>query len=169
MDPHLERLKNEIASALAGISDHQILWHPPEKWCTAEIIEHLYLTYTGTSKGFSRVLHAANPSSTTVTWKQRIGTYIVVNLGYFPGGIQSPAVARPKGHSFEKVMAEIGQRIIEMDEIISSCERKFGYNAKVLDHPVLGPFSGAQWRKFHLVHGLHHLKQIRRLRSASRG
>jgi hypothetical protein len=33
-----------------------------------------------------------------------------------------------------------------------------------LDHPILGPFSIAQWRKFHLVHGLHHVKQIQRLK-----
>jgi hypothetical protein len=34
---------------------------------------------------------------------------------------------------------------------------------RVLDHPLLGPFSIWQWRKFHLVHGLHHGKQIRNL------
>jgi hypothetical protein len=30
---------------------------------------------------------------------------------------------------------------------------------------VLGPLTGAQWRKFHLVHGLHHQKQLLRLRA----
>jgi hypothetical protein len=35
-----------------------------------------------------------------------------------------------------------------------------------LDHPILGPLTGGQWRKFHLVHGLHHVKQIRRLRES---
>ncbi|MGZ7099671.1 MAG: DUF1569 domain-containing protein [Candidatus Angelobacter sp.] len=33
-----------------------------------------------------------------------------------------------------------------------------------MDHPVLGPLTAAEWRKFHLVHGLHHVKQIRSLR-----
>jgi hypothetical protein len=54
-----------------------------------------------------------------------------------------------------------------MDRILTECEAKFGKHAKVLDHPILGPFSIAQWRKFHLVHGLHHVKQIRRLRPAA--
>jgi hypothetical protein len=47
---------------------------------------------------------------------------------------------------------------------MSICEAKFGSRIKVLDHPILGPLSIDQWRRFHLVHGLHHVKQIRRLR-----
>jgi hypothetical protein len=30
---------------------------------------------------------------------------------------------------------------------------------------VLGPLSMQQWRKFHLIHGRHHLKQIARIRA----
>jgi hypothetical protein len=28
---------------------------------------------------------------------------------------------------------------------------------------MLGPLTAGQWRKFHLIHGRHHAKQIRRL------
>jgi hypothetical protein len=51
-----------------------------------------------------------------------------------------------------------------MDALLAQCAARFGARSKVLDHPILGPFSIAQWRKFHLVHGRHHVKQIRRLR-----
>ncbi len=163
MDPRLEQLQEEIRSAITGLSIEQLNWHPPGKWCVNEILEHLYLTYTGTSKGFSRVLESGNPPGKTPTWKQRAQSYIVVSLGYFPTGVQSPAVARPRGASPEKIQAEITSRIGEMDAIMSNCEAKFGSAKKILDHPMLGPFSIAQWRKFHLVHGLHHVKQIRRL------
>jgi hypothetical protein len=30
---------------------------------------------------------------------------------------------------------------------------------------ILGPLTGAQWRKFHLVHGRHHVKQVLHLRA----
>jgi hypothetical protein len=30
-----------------------------------------------------------------------------------------------------------------------------------MDHPFLGPLTASQWRKFHLVHGRHHARQIR--------
>jgi hypothetical protein len=66
----------------------------------------------------------------------------------------------------EKVLAEIGAKIAEMDDQIARCEQNFGSRRKLLDHPVLGPLTGAQWRKFHLVHGLHHVKQIRHLRNS---
>jgi hypothetical protein len=51
-----------------------------------------------------------------------------------------------------------------MDEVIRQCEEKIGRGTKLLDHPILGPLTASQWRKFHLVHGLHHGKQLRRLR-----
>jgi hypothetical protein len=34
----------------------------------------------------------------------------------------------------------------------------------LLDHPILGPLTAAQWMKFHRVHGMHHVKQMQRLR-----
>jgi hypothetical protein len=51
-----------------------------------------------------------------------------------------------------------------MDDIIARCEEKLGKQNNLLDHPILGPLTGGQWRKFHLLHGLHHVKQIWRLR-----
>jgi Protein of unknown function (DUF1569) len=93
-------------------------------------------------------------------------TFVVVGLGYLPSGREAPPVARPRGIPPEKVLAEIGPRIVEMDAIIATCAQKFGVRKKLLDHPILGPLTAAQWSKFHLVHGLHHVKQIRRLRQS---
>jgi hypothetical protein len=164
VDPHLQRLQEEIAAAVAGLSEEQLIRHPPGKWCAAEVLEHLYLTYTGTVKGFERVAEAGKPLATTQTWTQRGRTLIVVALGYLPSGREAPPVARPRGLLPEKVLAEIGPKIAEMDGNIARCEEKFGSRLKLLDHPILGPLTGAQWKKFHLVHGLHHVKQIKRLR-----
>jgi len=65
------------------------------------------------------------------------------------------------------VLSEIALKIAEMDDCIARCEQKLGSRPALLDHPILGPLTGSQWRKFHLVHGLHHAKQIRRLRYSS--
>ena len=125
-----------------------------------EVLEHLYLTYTGTLKGFERVAAGRQAAGYKQTWKQRGRTLVVVAFGYMPSGREAPPVARPRGLPPEKVLAEIGPKISEMDEIIARCEQKFGSRRKLLDHPILGPLTGSQWRKFHLVHGLHHVKQI---------
>jgi hypothetical protein len=163
VDSHLHRLQAEIASSVAGRTAEQMAWHPPGKWSAAEVLEHLYLSYTGTVKGFERVAAAGKPLAAAKTWKQRAQTLAVVGFGYFPSGREAPAVARPRGTGVEQVLAGIGPAIAEMDEVIARCEEKFGSRRELLDHPVLGPLTGAQWRKFHLVHGLHHVKQIRRL------
>jgi len=168
LDPHLRRLQAEIELAVQDMSVEQLSWHLPGKWSVGEILEHLYLTYTGTSKGLSRVLDSGNARGNGPTLKQRLGALIVVHMGYFPRGVKSPRVAVPRGVGSEKSLTEIGAKIAEMEEIMSRCEARFGPKARILDHPFLGPFSVSQWRKFHLVHGLHHVKQIRRLRSQSK-
>jgi len=163
MDRRLKRLQREIASAIAGLSPEQLSWHPPGKWSAGEVLEHLYLTYTGTTKGFSRVEESGKSMATKSTWRQRGRKWVVLGLSYLPPGREAPPVARPRGLPTEKVLAEIEAKIGEMDEIIARCEQKLG-RGKLLDHPILGPLTGAQWRKFHLVHGLHHVAQVRRLR-----
>lgn len=164
MDPHLSQLQQEISSALAGLTDQQLSTHPPGKWCAAEILEHLYLTYTATTKGVQRVLESGQAKVTPVTWMQRGRALLVLGFAYLPSGRESPPMARPQGLPAARVQSEIGARIAEMDAILASCESKFGRRLKVLNHPILGPFTVNQWRKFHLVHGRHHIKQIQRLR-----
>lgn len=163
MDPRLERLQKEIVSVIAGLRPEQWTSHPPGKWSTNEVLEHLYLTYTGTIKGFQRVAEAGKPLATTQSWAQRGRALVVVGFGYFPSGREAPSVARPRGVPAEKVKSEIGHKISEMEDIMTECEKNLGAHCKLLDHPILGPLSAAQWRKFHLLHGLHHLKQIRKL------
>jgi Protein of unknown function (DUF1569) len=162
MDPHLEKLQREISTALASLSPEQLSRHSDGNWCAGEILEHLYLSYTGTTKGFQRLAEAGKPNVMAPNWRQRAGRLLVVNLGYFPSGRTSPQSARPRGLPAEKVCAEIATKIGEMDAMIGQVEKQLG-SGKLLDHPILGPLTGAEWRKFHLVHGRHHLKQIRKL------
>ncbi len=142
--------------AVADLSGSQLAWHTPGKWCTAEILEHLYLTYTGTSKGFARVIEAGKPLAESAHVEASVEAMIVVGLRYMPSGREAPAVARPRGIPPEKIVAEIASALAAMDEVMSRCAAKFGARTKVLDHPILGPFSVSQWRTFHLVHGRHH-------------
>ena len=128
------------------------------------MLEHLYLTYTGTAKGFERCLEEGKPLASSPTMKQRFRTAVVTGAGYFPTGREAPKVSRPKGTPADKVIADIGPQIAAMDEAIAKCEACHGKSTRLLDHPVLGPLTARQWRKFHWVHGRHHVKQILRLR-----
>lgn len=166
MDPLLEQLQRSLDSAINGMSAEQFIWHPANKWCAAEILEHLYLSYTGTTKGFERILEAEKPAATRGSLGQRSRAFVVLGFDYLPSGRQAPAHTRPKGLPAETVRSGFPQKIAAMDAVITQCEARFGSSVRLLDHPFLGPLTGAQWRKFHLLHGLHHQKQIAQLREA---
>ena len=164
MDAYLQRLQGAIASAVHGMTAEGMRHHPEGKWSTAEVLEHLYLTYTGTAKAFERCLHEGKPLARTPVLKDRVRAFVVTGLGHLPEGRKAPKHALPRGMAVEEVVREIGPRISAMDDLIGQCEARFGKRTRVLDHPILGPLTARQWRKFHWVHGRHHLKQIHKLR-----
>ncbi len=61
-------------------------------------------------------------------------------------------------------MQGIKTQLAAMEKLIAQCEARYGESTRILDHPSLGPLTGKQWRKFHWVHGHHHMKQITELR-----
>lgn len=168
MDSRLQQLKRALESAMDGMSSEQMCWHPHGKWCAAEILEHLYLTYTGTIKGFEKILSAGKPLATPASMTHRLRTLVVVGFGYLPSGRKSPEMAQPKGLPAENVRNELGDKIAALDAIIAQGEARFGSRIQLLDHPILGPLTAAQWRKFHFVHGRLHAKQLRNLRKQLR-
>jgi hypothetical protein len=164
MDFYLQRLQDAIVSATDGLSAEALTRHPEGKWSTAEILEHLYLTYTGTIKGFERCLEAEKPLARSPSLNDRWRTWVVVGLAHLPEGRTAPKNATPRGLPPEQVRAEVAAKIAAMDALIASAEKKYGKRTRVLDHPILGPLRPREWRKFHWVHGQHHVQQIRRLR-----
>jgi hypothetical protein len=168
MDSRLNKLKQSLESATNDMSSDQWNWHPPGKWCAAQILEHLYLSYTGTTKGFERVMASGKPLATRPSMAHRVRTLVVVRLGHMPAGVKAPEMAVPKGLPVETVQSEFGNKLAEMDAIITSCEARFGGRVHVLDHPILGPLTAPQWRKMHVVHGRHHCKQLLQLRDGAK-
>ncbi len=160
MDRYLERLHTAIASAISGLTSEDLTRRPEGKWSTAEILEHLYLTYAGTVKGFERCVKAGKALGGIPTFKQRLRIAVVTDVGYLPKGRKAPDRACPRGMPVEEVVADIGPQIAAMDKLIAQCEARYGSRIKVLDHPILGPLTARQWRKFHWIHGRHHVRQI---------
>ena len=165
MNAHLQRLQDAIDALTQGITVDDLARRPAEgKWSVAEILEHLSLTYSGTVKNLARTLDAGKTLGGVPTLKQRFRTMLVTDFGYIPSGRKSPEAAKPRGMPSEQILESFKSRIVEMDEVIQACENKFGKRSLVSDHPILGPFTVEQWRKFHWVHGRHHIKQIEQMR-----
>ena len=142
MDSYLERLQLAITSATRGMKVEDLgsrpQGYPVEKWSVAEILEHLYLTYTGTSKGFERCLQAGKPLVSPITLKQRARITVVTGLGYLPSGRKAPERSIPKGMPGDKVMAEIGSRIKEMDDLMRNAKLATGRGLECSTIPCWG-------------------------------
>jgi hypothetical protein len=165
MNPTLTQLHSILASEIRDLTPDQLTRRPEGKWSPAEILEHLNLTYAGTIKGLERCLQSGTASASTDRGRKRWQRWILIRGGYFPRGRQSPPRVAPRGTPAEQVTAEILGNVVRLDGVIQECEARFGRTKPVADHPVLGPLTPAEWRKFHLVHGKHHAKQLRRLRA----
>ena len=57
MDSYLERLRRELEDAIAGASAPA--QGPVGKWNSAQILEHLFLTYTTTNRGLQSAWNTA--------------------------------------------------------------------------------------------------------------
>jgi hypothetical protein len=161
MDSYLERLRQELEDAIGGASPSALAQAPVGKWNAAEILEHLFLTYTNTNRGLAKCLAQGAPPVRRASLKHRVAALLVVNLGYVPTGRKAPERATPRGMPLDEVQQAIAPELQRMGAGLDDCERRFGAETKIMDHPFLGPLTAGEWRKFHWVHGRHHARQIR--------
>ena len=165
MHPSMDRIRATLTSATKGMTDREWSQHPEGKWCAAEVVEHLSLTYSGTAEALRRVLVADKPAATSLRLKQRVGIFYVITLGRFPEGRKAPKQVVPTGsQDGANILAQAVDHLAKMDAALTACENRFGSETRISNHPVLGALTASQWRKFHAIHASHHVPQIERLR-----
>jgi len=161
MATYLKQLQVELETAIAGVTGEAWQKSPVGKWNSAQILEHLYLSYRNTNKGIAKVLETGTSLATGATMTYRLRTLVVLGLGHIPTGMEAPARVVPRGLPFAEVHSGIFREIESMSAGLDACERRFGAGTAIMDNPRLGPLTSEQWRKFHLIHGKHHARQIR--------
>lgn len=166
MHPMLQQTADAIERAINGLSEAQMEQHPEGKWSVGNILEHLSLTFTSTTRVMSKCLAEGRPLTTKGNFRNLVARLLVIRFSFIPNGRNAPKVVVPKGIPASQARAVILQNLGEMDEILAKCEDRFGSSAKVADHAILGPIPIWEWRKFHLEHTLHHMKQVAILAAA---
>ena len=170
MHPAYEQLQGEIARSLEGLTAEQTQLRPANaqgKWTVQQIIQHLWLTYSSTEAVINERLAKGRATLAVPTLLQRCQQMFVIKAGLLPSGREAPSgvVPPPASSSLEDhfsgaVLTErTAQRLAHGDRVLQEAELRFGSGC-LATHGVLGPLSAAQWRRFHLVHGRHHVKQI---------
>jgi hypothetical protein len=171
MNLTFHQLQDEIASSVRGLDADQTQFRPlspPGKWSIQQIIEHLLLTYASTETAIAARLEKRTPTRAKPTLRHRIFQSAVTRFGYFPTGRDAPAIVTPQPTSHSLSGGELAQatadHLSHLDLLFSEAETLFGPKSQCASHAVLGPLNIDQWRKFQLIHGLHHLKQIAAIR-----
>lgn len=170
MHTDLQKLEQKLLQSVAGLSATQTQATPtarPGAWNIQQIVEHLVLTYKVTAVEFEARIAKGRPVKTKSGVRQRIAQFVLITMGRFPRGFEAPKPVAPSGMAPVKSGEELGERVssvlTRLDELANAAETMFGAKRSV-SHLRLGPLSIAQWRRFHLVHGLHHLRQIETIR-----
>ncbi len=169
MDADLEAVIAEFEPVLAGRTLEACRRHPganTRRWNAGQIVAHLAMTYEATDGLLRKCLESGHPVEGLETLSQRFLQWLVIDRCFLPRGIRAPEFALPEKagwaeKSGPELVEALRSKLTEMDRLLAECQANFGENP-VGAHFILGPLTAGQWRRFHRIHGLHHLKQIRR-------
>jgi hypothetical protein len=170
VDRYLARCRDGLRAALDGLDASNADAAPGGRWSITAILDHLDLTYSLNAEGYARRLARDTPATPRpVTMRQWVARMLITRVGYFPPGRRSPDSVMPRGRRFAEVVASFEPHLLLLDQRLKEGARVFGTSRPSVPHPLIGPLSVADWRRFHWVHTRHHLKQIQALRRAISG
>lgn len=158
---YLQRSLDALDRVTADMSVADLSRHPEGRWSAALILEHLARSYGSTAHILEKCVADGAPKGRAQSVRERGFTFIVVTLGYMPTGVKAPAVTEPQGLPTEDVLDAARDALRALDVAAARCADRFGTRVRVANHPLLGGFTVAQWRRFHWVHTRHHVRQIR--------
>ena len=167
MTRDFETLRDELERSLGGLDDSQTQLRPgndAERWSIQQIVGHLLLTYAATEDAMDARISKGTPTKARPMLVQRIGQITLVRMGHFPFGRKAPerVTASPDVSAVPGgvLIGNVDLAITQLDRKVSAAEKMFGGKTRAVSHMVLGPMTAGEWRRFHLVHGRHHIKQI---------
>jgi uncharacterized protein DUF1569 len=160
VSPELEHIRREAERLTTAMSRAD--WHhaPPGKWSCAQIFEHLLLTYGATTTGTRKAMEIGKPLGGRPTLRDLISAFYVTGLGLMPSGRAALESMTPKDGAGLEALRQFNDALVVMDATLADAEKRFGSRVRLLDHPILGPLTATQWRRFHRTHARHHLKQV---------
>ena len=165
----LERVVSQIASEVRHLDADAAQLHPrglAYKWSAQEVIEHLVLSCRLTTSALeTRVNKGRISRHQKRTYLQWSLQFMILTFGTLPRGVPAleetmPTPGRFPAMSGRQLSDLLRQEIDAMDTVLDACRRRFGME-RLGTHPWLGPLRVDQWRRFHVVHGLHHVLQLR--------
>jgi hypothetical protein len=171
VDRAFESLSDDFAARLSGRDCRACAAHPAAAgqpgWSMGDVIEHLVLSYRGTAAQCEKYRERGAPTTKKAAWNQLAARTLVIGLGRFPRGVSAPEFVMPgrgnmapmDGNALAGLFRD---ELARLDNVLAACEQAFG-KQPLAPHFRFGPLTARQWRKFHVVHGRHHLAQLARI------
>lgn len=165
----LERTASQITREVRALDEEAAQRHPgghAHEWSAQQVIEHLVLGYRLTSQVLeARMKRGRPPHKQDRTYLQWLLQLMILTFGALPRGVPTLPETTPAADGFAAMDGRqlgelLHQEMEAMDSALDRARRKYGME-RVAVHPWLGPLRVDQWRRYHTVHGLHHVSQLR--------
>jgi hypothetical protein len=157
----LDPLLDVVLGPLAGKTDADWYRAPAGKWNSAQIVEHLAISLEGSSKGFDSRRDKPPMTRRSKTVVERLASFCIVGLGWFPPGRKAPAGSRPAEQVDRRRVETHFREGIERFNRIAPELLQSRPTDLFVKHPRLGDLTLGEWMQFHRIHCAHHAKQIR--------
>jgi hypothetical protein len=171
MKQEFETLREELERMLGGLDARQTQLRPAAdeaRWSIQQTVRHLLLTYAATEQAIEARIAKGTATLARPSLLQRAAQIVIIGAGLFPPGQKSPNTVSPPADEAAVpsglLIEQVGAALKSMDQRVTAGEKIFGAEKRAVRHVVLGPLSITQWRRFHLVHGRHHMKFIAGIR-----
>jgi Protein of unknown function (DUF1569) len=171
MHPVFQSALREVAAELGGFDATSASVHPwgrPHCWSVQQIVEHLVLSMDATRATLEERLAEGrlgqNLHRSRTEWALQL---MILSAGHMPKGVGAPRATTPAANMPSTGVRELTERldaaIESLDATLDQCRQRFGME-RVGRHFLLGPLRVDQWRRYHVLHLRHHLKQMGELR-----
>jgi hypothetical protein len=124
LSPELEHIRCEVERLTLGWSESDWQRALPGKWTSAQILEHLRLTFTGTSKGILSVMEIGRPLGGKPTLPDRLRTFWVAKLGLMPSGRSAPKQTIPQDGFEGNSLRRFYDALVAVDATLADAERR---------------------------------------------
>lgn len=173
MHPVFESAFREVAGEIGRFDATSASVHPwgrPHCWSVHQITEHLVLSMDQTRTLLEERLAKGRPGRNLgrarTEWALQL---MILSLGHMPRGVGATQETTPRPNLPSVGTRELTERLetaIELlDGTFDRSRQQFGME-RVGRHFLLGPLRIDQWRRYHVLHLRHHLRQMREVRES---
>jgi tetrahydromethanopterin S-methyltransferase subunit G len=173
MHPVLQSAFREVTAELEQFDSTSANVHPwgrPHCWSVHQVVEHLVLSMGYTRNAIEERLAKGRPERnlqrTHTEWALQL---MVLSAGHMPKGVGAPHEITPKASMPPAGARDLTERlensIESLDATLDRCRQRFGME-RVGRHFLLGPLRVDQWRRYHVLHLRHHLRQMADVRES---